>query len=156
MREALLGWVRKAHPALLPGSVGKRPCGSQGASLDPGRWISAGLALSHPQPGFAQSGTQYPRSWSLGPFQSEVHAGSPPQAWQNFLRCLPPAETQASVIMTSSPATISMASCVRFSLPMICHTSAGGPDHTAWFCQCKRQLRTPSQPNSAIRCHMCT
>lgn len=97
---------------------------------------------------------QGPGPW--GPFQSEVHAGSPPQAWQNFLGCLPPAETQASVIMTSSPATLSMASCVRFSLPMICHASAGGPDHTAWFCQCRRQLRTPSQPNSAIRCHMCT
>lgn len=58
------------------------------------------------------------------------------------------------VIMTSSPATLSMASCVRFSLPVICHTSAGGPDHTASFCQCRRQLRAPNQPNSAIRCHM--
>lgn len=53
----------------------------------------------------------------MGPSTSLSHH-SPPQTSWDFLGCPPPVGTQASVIMTNSPATLSMISCVRFSLPM--------------------------------------
>lgn len=75
---------------------------------------------------------------------------SPPQAYWNFLGCPP-----SSVIMMSCHATLSMSSFVRCSQDLS-HASAGGPDHIVCFCQCRRQLRAPGWPNSAIRFHMST
>lgn len=52
----------------------------------------------------------------ISSFLSLTH--STPQAWWNFLGCPRPTGTQTSIIMADSSDTLSLASCVRFRLPV--------------------------------------